>query len=140
MNLLADEALAVFERTDAECLHDVPAGIVGAADIAHLALAHERIERFHGFLEWRLTVPFMNLVKVDHVGLQTLQARLAGVDQVMARQASVIGTGAHREARLGGDEHAVLALSAENFADDLLAGAGRIDVRRIDQIDARIQA
>jgi hypothetical protein len=78
VDLLADEALAVFALADAERLHDVPAGEIRAADVADLALAHERIERFHRFFERRLAVPFVHLVEIDDIGLQALEAGLAG--------------------------------------------------------------
>jgi hypothetical protein len=51
VDLLADEALAAFERADAERLIVVPAGLVGAADIADLAGANEAVERLHRFFE-----------------------------------------------------------------------------------------
>ena len=98
----------------------MPAGVVGAADVAHLARAHEVVERLHRFLERRQAVPLMDLVEVDDVGAQALQARLAGADEVPARQAPVVGAGAHRETRLGGDQHAGLAVAAHRLADNLL--------------------
>src|SRR5471030_463855 len=82
----------------------------------------------------------MNLVEVDHIGPETAQARLASLDQMMPRRAPVIRTVAHRKACLGGDQHAALAFSAERLADDFFRRTIRIDIRRIDQVDARVDA
>ncbi len=59
---------------------------------------------------------------------------------MLARRTGVVRPIAHREAGLGGDQHAVLALAAENLAKDFLGGAGRIDIGRVDQVDAGIEA
>ena len=82
----------------------------------------------------------MDLVEVDDVGLEPLEARLAGIDEMVARQAAVIRAIAHRKPRLGGDEYVALALAAERLADDLLRGAARIDIGGVDQVDAGVEA
>ena len=71
---------------------------------------------------------------------EPLQAGLAGADQMMARGPAVVRPLAHGKARLGGDQHAALALAPQRLADDLLRGAGRIDIGRVDQIDPGIDA
>ncbi|OWK23738.1 hypothetical protein AJ87_29390 [Rhizobium yanglingense] len=101
---------------------------------------HERIEGLHGFFERRLAVPFVKLIEIDDIGLQALEACLAGRDQVLARRARIVRAVAHREARLSRDQHAVLALAAEDFAKNFLRDAGRIDIGGVDQVDARIEA
>src|SRR5262249_10183864 len=50
-----------------------------AAEEAHLALSHQIIERAQGFLDRGLRVRAMQLVKVDPIGAQPLQARLGRV-------------------------------------------------------------
>src|SRR5882762_4557468 len=62
MNLLADETLAVLTLAHAERLHQVPCGIVGAAEVTYLAIANERVERFQGLLQRRQAIPLVNLV------------------------------------------------------------------------------
>ena len=75
-------------------------------------------------LERRRAVPFVQEIDVDDVGPQPLQAVLAFADQMIARQAFVVGAVAHPHARLGGDQHVALALAVERLADDLLRDAG----------------
>ena len=62
----------------------------------------------------------MQEIDVDDIGLEPLQAPFAFADQMMARQAFVVGAVADPHARLGGDKHIVLTLAAERLADDLL--------------------
>ena len=97
------------------------------------------VERVQRLLERRLAVPLVELVEVDPVGAEPLEARLAGGDQVMAGIAAVVRPVAHRKARLGGEKH-VGALLAERLADDLLRRAGGIDVGGVDQVDAGVEA
>src|SRR5471032_544931 len=80
----------------------------------------------------------MNLVEVNHIGPEAAQARLASLDQMMPRQAPVIRVLFRSKACFGGDQHAALAFSAERLTDDFLRRAIRIDVRRVDQVDARV--
>src|SRR5262249_52374667 len=108
VDLLAYEALAMLALADAERLHEMPAGIVRAADIADEAAPDQAVEGFQRFLQRRLAVPLMDLVEIDDVGAQPLQARLAGADQVIARQAAVVRPIARGETRLGRDQHAAL--------------------------------
>ncbi len=104
-----------------------------------MAVAHERIERLQRLLEWREAVPFVQLVEVNMVDAEALQAGVAGGDQMVARQPYLVRSLAHAEPSLGRDQRAVAA-TAQDFAQDLLRGAGRIDVGRIEQIDPGIEA
>src|SRR5438067_1797866 len=58
-------------------LHQVPAGVVGAADVADFARVDEVVERPKRLFQRSLTVPLVHLVKVDVVGAQAPKARLA---------------------------------------------------------------
>ena len=138
VDLLRHERDAAFAARDLERLHHVPAGEVGAADVAHLARAHERVERLERLLERRQPVPLVDLIEVDDVGAQPLEARFAGADEVPARQALVVRARAHGEARLGGDQHAGRALAAHRLAENFFGEPGRIDVGGVDQIDAGV--
>jgi hypothetical protein len=80
VNLLRHEGDAAVPARHLHCLHRVPAGPVRTADVAHLARAHEAIERLHRLLERGKAVPLMYLIKVDDVGAQPLEARLALAD------------------------------------------------------------
>ena len=96
------------------------------------------LERAERLLERRLAVPLVDLVEVDVVGAQPAQARLARLDQVMTRQPRVVRAAAHRKPRLGRDQHTVAA-SLQRLADDLLRRARRVDVGRVDHVDAGVE-
>ena len=68
VDLLADEALQAAALGDAQRLHQLPGGVVRAADVADLAGAHQRVERVERLLQRRLPVPLVHLVEVDVVG------------------------------------------------------------------------
>ena len=68
VNLLRHERDAAIAARDLHRFHHVPAGPVRAADVAHLARAHETVERLHRLLERGQAVPLMHLIKVDDVG------------------------------------------------------------------------
>ena len=135
---MADERRQTCGPGDAERLHDLPAGEVRAPDVSHLAGLHQVLERGQRLLERSLSVPLVDLVKVDVVRPQPSEAGLTGFDQMVPRQAGVVGTGAHWEAGLGGQQHAV-ATATQRLAHDLLRVAVRVDVSRVDQVDAGVK-
>ena len=139
VDLVGDERLVVVDAGDAERLGHLPARVVRAADVADLAVPHERVERAQRLLERRLAVPLVDLVEVDPVRAEPAQAVLAGLDDVGARQAGVVGTVAHREAHLGGERDAV-APALDRLADDLLRRALRVDVGGVHERHARVEA
>jgi hypothetical protein len=126
----------------AECLHDLPCGPVRHAHVAHVALLHQRVERAQRFLHGRGRIEAMQLVQVDVLHLQALQARLYAVHDVMARVAARIGPlGAGGAEHLGGHDH-VLAWHLEVLeclAGDDLRAAVRIDVGGVDEVDAGVE-
>ena len=138
VNLLRHEGDAAVAARDLHRLHHVPAGIVRAADVAHLAGAHEAVERLHRLFERRQAVPLMHLIEVDDVGAQALEARLAFADEVPAGEAAIVRALAHRKARLGRDQHAGLALRSHRLAEQLFGPAAGIDIGGVDQIDAGV--
>ena len=138
VDLLADVPLQPETLRRAERLHEVPGRVVGAPDVADLAVVHEGVEGVEDLLHRRHAVPLVHLVEVDVVGAQAPQARLARPDEVMAGEPGVVGTVAHGEARLGGDQD-VLAPALEDLAHDLLGTPGGVDVRRVDQVDAGLE-
>ena len=97
------------------------------------------VERVERLLQRRRAVPLVHLVEVDVVRAHAAQARLAGADDVVAREPGVVGAVAHRHARLGGEQHAVAA-AAQGAPDDLLGEAAGVDVGGVDQVDARLEA
>ena len=86
-----------------------------------------------------VAIPLVRLVEVDVVDPETPQARLAGADEVVAREALVVRAVAHAEAGLRRDEQAVAA-ALDRRPDDLLGDAARVDVGGVDQVDAGVEA
>ncbi len=73
----------------------------------------------------------MQQVKIDPVGLEPLQAALAGLDHALLR-------GVVRQ-HLADDEQPV-AMPGDGAADDLLGGAAAVHLGRVDQIHAEVDA
>ncbi len=140
MDLLAHEARQTIALAHMQRFHQMPARVIRAAHVADLAVAYQHVERFERLFKRREPVPFVDLVEVYYIRPEAPQARLAGLDQMMPRQPSIIRPVSHRKTRLGRDQDSAFTLAVERRADDLLRCTVRIDVRRIDQIDARIDA
>src|SRR5688572_17812554 len=87
-------------------------------------------------------IPAVHLKYVDVVGPQTLQARIDGMQEVLARKTAVVRVIAHLAMRFRGDDDAVsggaevLQLSRE----DLLGDSERIHIRGIEEIDAELES
>jgi hypothetical protein len=64
VDLLTDRPDEFHELRHADCLHQVPTGEVGHADVAHLAETDEAVERLKGFFERRLAVPLVQLKEI----------------------------------------------------------------------------
>ena len=113
-------------------------GEIRAADVAHLAGAHEIVERAQRLLDRGERVGPVDLVEVEPVGLQPLQARLDGGHDVAARAAFLFAV-VHRHAEFRG-KHDVLAPVAQHLAEHgLRAAAPAIDVGRIEQRDPGVE-
>ena len=139
MDLLCHRTHAVALIGKAERLHEVPAGKIRHAHIAHLAAALQLIERLERLLERCLPIPFVQLVQVDIIGLEPRERCFAGAHQVMAGGTAIVGPLPHRKARLGGDQHVVTART-DGLTQDLFGHAARIDIGRVEQIDAGLDA
>ncbi len=77
----------------------------------------------------------MDLVQVDHIGLQLLEAALGLADDVVVH-AHALGAVTHRELR--GDDHLV-ATAPQRVADEALTLALAVDEGRVDEVDAAIE-
>src|SRR5262245_34950982 len=78
----------------------------------------------------------MQLVKVDPMGVESLQARLDRVHDVAPRRTPELSV--HRQAEFG-REHDLSALLAEDFSEPLLRAAlVAVTVGGVDQVDAEI--
>ena len=79
----------------------------------------------------------MQIIDVDAVALQALEAGLALLDDVKARQALLVRPFTHGEAHFCADENLVRAV-LEDSAHHLLRLTGGIGVRRVEQVDASV--
>ena len=88
-----------------------------------------------------VVVEAVDLVEVDVVHAEPPQRVVDGVHDVLARQAALVGVVAHRVVDLGGDDHLV-ARGAEILqrpAGDLLAGAARVHVGGVEEVDPGLE-
>ena len=86
-----------------------------------------------------MRVRSVHLVEIDVVGSEARQAGLDGAGDVPGRAAAVVFVWpfGDRETELGRQHHLVAA-SLQGLADDLFRFAIRIDVRRVDEVDAGV--
>ena len=126
---------------DAQRLGEPPRRPAGDTDVADVTLPHEVIKRAHRLLDRRQIVLAVDLVEVDIVGAEPLQALLYRIHDMAARRAAIVRTGAGCAGALGG-QHDIGALAPgvlHRLAGDLLGEALRVDVGGVDEVDARIQ-
>ena len=124
---------------DGQRLHQLPAGEVGDADIAHLAGAHQIVERRQHLLDRRAGVEGVQLQQVDIVGAEPPQRVVHRLDQARARGADIVRPVAHRQRGLGRDQHRV-APALDRLAEHLFRRAVRIDVGGVEEVDAGFEA
>ena len=111
---------------------------VGATDVAHLALAHEVVQRAQRFLDRGARIETVDLIQVDPVGAQAAQTVLDGGHDVAAGAALFHADVVHRIAELGGQDDVFAAvaehLTHRGFGTATLA----IGVGGVEQSDAEI--
>ncbi len=143
--LLRDKVRPAMQFGDVQRLHDLPGGMCRRADIEHLAVAHQRVQRIERFLDRDLRRGAVQLVNIDMVGLQPSQRIFAGLNNVAARVAAVVGPWPGRIEDLGRQHKAVPPCAAAPIAlqppaNKAFALAGKplaaVTVGCIDQVDA----
>src|SRR4029077_20148950 len=141
IRLQALEARQAEPLGNDERLRDLPGRPVRNADVAHMAVLHHGVERTHRFLERRRWIEAVDLVQVDVIELQALQARLQSGDDVAARRAAHIRARAGRVEDLGRDDDVLARYLqvAERLAGDLFGAAVGVDVGGVDEVDAGIE-
>ena len=107
------------------------------AEMADLALLDQARHRAHGVLDRHVGIDAMDVVEIDHVDAEPLQARLAGDRHVvgLAVGAAALAARTADVAELGGDDQAVAA-SGDRARDQLLVPAGAIGIRGVEHVDA----
>ncbi len=129
------------EIGDVDGLLQLPARVVGQADVEHLAGAHGVVEEAKGFLQWRQRIEGVHLVEIDRVDTEASERRVERGGEVPARQAEVVGAVAHWETPFCGKDDllACRAPLGQPAADDLLADSAAVHVGGVDQIAADFQ-
>ena len=136
--LRADEARpTVRGRHRLGCV-DLLAREVGVADLAHLAGAHERVERRERLVDRYGGIGHVLLVQVDVVGAQTAQAAVDGLAHPARARSRVQGIVVDRRRELGGHHHLVAA-AAECPAEQLLGARAAVDVGGVEEVDPRVE-
>ena len=108
------------------------------ADVAHLSLAHELVERAECLLERRDPVEPVVLVEVDVVGTQTAKRSFDRLVDVGTR-ASFDGPVTHVHAELR-SEHDPVAPPFEHLAEKVFAAAAvSVDVRGVEKGDPDVE-
>ena len=106
------------------------------AERAHLARAHQAVERLHGLLDRRAVVKAMDDIEVEVVGSQALERAVDLAVDGLARETPLV------EEDLAGKYH-LLARDAELpecAADVFLACAERVGIGRVDKVYAAIES
>jgi hypothetical protein len=137
--LLGPEALKAAALGDPLRLDDLLGREGRAAEGADPSLPHQVTQHPQRLLDIGCVVGAMDLVQVDPVGPQPLEALLDRIEDPAPRVAAPVGTLAHREVDLGG-EHDVVTPSLERLSHDLLGLSRGIHVRGVDEVDPLIEA
>jgi hypothetical protein len=80
----------------------------------------------------------MDLIEVDVIGAEALEARLERLDDVEARQPDLVGALPRPPAHFR-RQHDVGTPRSERLAEHRLRLAGGVDVRRVDEVDPRVE-
>ena len=112
---------------------------VGDADLAHLALVLQLLQRPDRLLVGDVGIGCVQLVEVDPLEPQAAQRALAGRAQVLRAPARLPpARPGRREAALGGDREA-LGIGMERLGDQFLADLRAVGVGGVDQVDAELE-
>src|SRR5580692_1443308 len=107
---------------DGQRLHEVPSGEIGAGDVADFATLDQRVQSFDGFFDRGLRVESVHVIDVDVIGVEASQAGLAGLNQMVAGGAEIVGAVAHIECSFGGNQNCV-ATSGDGLTEDFFGRA-----------------
>ena len=117
-------------------LRDAPAVEIAESQVAHLAGTDEIAEGADGFLQRCFKIVAVQVVDVDVVGSQPLQARFQFERHPLAAAAARIRVGRDGRVLHLGREHPALAVLRDELADHALGAALGVAVGGIDEIDA----
>jgi len=106
----------------------------GGADVSDLAAPHGVVERGQRLLDRRVVVPPVELVQVDRLHAQPIEAVFELLfDRLPREPAGVRVRLGHLEVRLRGDD-ALLAVALQRLAEDALRLAVRVHVGGVEEV------
>ena len=123
---------------DTDRLGDLPGRVVGAGQVADLAVPYQLVEGAERLLHGGAGVEAVDVVQVDPVGTEAAQAGLASPQDVPAGLADVVRAVAHPGVHLGADEDLV-APTSEGPSQELLGLAALVGVGGVEQVDAGVE-
>ena len=114
---------------------------LGQTDVADLALRDQLRQRTDGLFDRRLRVDAVLVVEVDVVGVESPQRSFYGDPDVRGRAVEVsrAAVDVRDHAELGG-QNDLVAPTPQSAPDQLLVRIGAVDLCRIDEGDAQLQA
>ena len=115
--LHAHEPSPTVEVGGVERLGELPRVHGRRSDVASLARLHDIVQGFHGLFDGRVVVPAMDLVEIDVVGAEAAQAVVDLTQDVLARKALTVRTGAHATAHFGRDDDFITGASSRGVSD-----------------------
>ena len=136
-----DEARGVARILREQILRHLPREHAGRAEIAHLAGAHQIVQRVDGLFDRRAPVEAVDLVQVDEVGVEPLQRGVARFDDVLARQPEAVARAVVRAAVALRRNHYVVTIHADlaqRSPQHFFRGAVGVNVRGVEEIDAGV--
>src|SRR5688572_6796655 len=112
----------------------------GGTDVSGLSGLHHVMQRLHRLLDRSPVVPTMDLVHVDVFRPEPLQAVVDLAEDRLARQPLAVRSFTHLAMQLGGDDDFVaIGEVPQSAAEDLLAPSDGVHIRRIEEIDAKLE-
>ena len=90
-----------------EGLGKLPSRHATRAQIAHLATAHEAIQRLQGFFNRSGKIPAVDLIQVDIIHLETTQGMLARRNNMLPAQPATVWPGPHLAPYFGGNDNVI---------------------------------
>ena len=116
---------------------NISATQIGQTEIADLTLASQHFQCFYYLGNGSLSVPVMDLVKVNVIGTQPLQAALAGVPDplggIIIEGVSVL----HPDTKLCGN-HRIIAPGPQCLSQCALGLSQAVGIRCVKEIDALV--
>ena len=138
--LHGDEAREPVRRLKLQHLLKLPSVHARSTEVERLAGLHHIVQRLAGLFDGRVLVEAVNLIEVNIIHAEALQAGVNRGQDVLAREAAVVGRVGHRIEDLGGDDQLFAARLelTQQFAGQALALAQRVHVSGIEEVDARL--